>query len=100
MEEFLESWNEHLPDSPITEGELKRPNEMLFRQWLINILRKLHVDTSCYENMNVESSSRLRALRFKLISTVNHFLSIAACQKSMNLNYCNLINPSRSGNMP
>jgi DNA repair exonuclease SbcCD ATPase subunit len=92
--EFLQSWNEFMSDTPITEAELKKPTEIFFRHCLIQILNQLHVDTASYDSMNNEIGSRLRNLRFKLMSSVNHFLSIPTCQKKMDLNYCNLINPT------
>ena len=96
FQEFIQSWNEYMADSPISEGELRKPNETLFRNLLIQILKQLHVDTSCYDNMHVETGTRLRYLRFKLISAVNYFLSIPACHsKKMGLNYLNLMNPSK-----
>ncbi|CAG9797743.1 unnamed protein product [Chironomus riparius] len=92
--EFLQSWNEFMSDTPITEAELKKPTEVFFRHCLIHILNQLHVDTASYDSMNNEIGSRLRNLRFKLMSSVNYFLSIPTCQKKMDLNYCNLINPT------
>lgn len=93
--EFLQSWNEYMSETPITESELKKPTEIFFRHCLIHILNQLHVDTSSYDSMNNEIGSRLKFLRFKLMSSVNYFLSIPTCQKKMDLNYCNLINPSK-----
>lgn len=93
--EFLQSWNEFMSDTPITETELKKPTEVFFRHCLIQILNQLHVDTASYDSMNNEIGSRLKHLRFKLMSSVNYFLSIPTCQKKMDLNYCNLINPSK-----
>lgn len=95
IQEFIESWNACMPETPISEADVRKPTENTFRHYIILILNQLHVDTSCFEQMNGECGPRLRDMRFKMISTVNHFLAIPDCQRKIELNYLNLINPSK-----
>lgn len=90
VKEFIINWNEFLPENRITEDDLKNVQESTFRYWLILLLNKLNVDTTCFENMHNENGDRLRASRLRLLSTVNHFLCV---NNLMKLKYMNLINP-------
>jgi hypothetical protein len=90
LREFIENWNEFLPESRITEEEMKNIQESTFRSWLIILLKKLNVDTVCFENMNRENGITLRTSRLRLLSTVNHFLAITGLIK---LNYTDLLSP-------
>lgn len=95
ISDLIDSWNQHLPNVPLSEADIKNPNEYKFRQLLISLLNSLNVDTTCYENMDNETGSRLRASRCRLVAAVNHFLKIAFPQ-SANFSYMDLISPSKS----
>lgn len=94
LSEFLNAWNETM-SVPIRDADIKNPTESLFRRWLITVLRKFFVNTQAYENMDSESGNRLRALRVRLVATINHFYKIAFPGAKQDFVFFDLIQPSK-----
>lgn len=92
--DFLNAWNETMPVQ-IRDADIKNPSEHNLRNWLITILRQFFVDTQAFENMEIESGTRLRSSRVRLVATVNHFYKIAFPGAKQDFVYFDLIKPSK-----
>lgn len=96
VREFVSSWNDLMPFVPITEQELKSPNEILLRRWLIAILRQLKVKMDWLDSIDSESGNRLREMRIRLAAYVNHFFKVSNPRaKDKEFFYMDLIQPSK-----
>lgn len=96
VREFVNAWNGVTPFATLTENELKNPNELLLRRWLIAILKHLHVNTTCFEGIDSETGNRLREIRIRLTAYVNHFYKVAnPTAKEKEFYYMDLIQPSK-----
>ena len=91
--DFLNAWNETMPVQ-IRDADIKNPSEYNLRNWLITILRQFFVDTQAFESMEIESGTKLRSSRVRLVATVNHFYKIAFPGAKQDFVYFDLIKPS------
>lgn len=76
LSELVNDWNETMP-FPIRAADIKNPTEIIFRRLLIQMLKELYVDTTCYETIDSENVAQAKASRVKLVAVVNHFYKIA-----------------------
>lgn len=96
VREFVTAWNEVMPFATLNEIDIKNPNELLLRRWLIAILKKLHVNTACFDTIDSESGNALRLIRIRLTAYVNHFYKVAnPTAKDKEFYYMDLIQPSK-----
>lgn len=95
LREFVDSWNDLMPFVPINEQELKNPNEVPLRRWLIAILKQLKVKMDWIETIDGESGNSARLLKIRLTAYVNHFYKVSnPTAKDKEFYYMDLVQPS------
>lgn len=84
-----------MPFVPINEQELKNPNEVPLRRWLIAILKQLKVKMDWIETIDGESGNSARLLKIRLTAYVNHFYKVSnPTAKDKEFYYMDLVQPS------